>query len=71
MSRKINGLGTGRGWASQLAALGETLRAIPAVDEARVCQTRSAIENGTYTVRPEHIADQLMQLERALDSGRP
>ncbi len=29
---------------------------------------RSAIEQGTYQVRPQHIADQLMSLERSLGS---
>jgi negative regulator of flagellin synthesis FlgM len=52
--------------ASQLAALEQTLRRLPTVDEARVAQFRTAIEQGTYTVQPQHIADQLMQLERSL-----
>src|SRR5690242_19552020 len=52
--------------ASQLATLEQTLRSLPAVDEARVAQFRTAIEQGTYTVHPQQIADQLMQLERSL-----
>ena len=40
---------------------------LPAVNEQRVAQLRTAIEQGTYQVRPQHIADQLMSLERALN----
>lgn len=52
--------------ASQLANLEQTLRRLPAVDEARVAQFRSAIDQGTYTVQPQQVADQLLQLERSL-----
>jgi negative regulator of flagellin synthesis FlgM len=52
--------------ASQLATLEQTLHSLPAVDEARVTQARTAIEQGTYTVQPQHIADQLLQLEHSL-----
>jgi anti-sigma28 factor (negative regulator of flagellin synthesis) len=36
------------------------------MNEERVSQLRSAIEQGTYQIRPQHIAEQLMSLERAL-----
>ena len=52
--------------ASQLATLEQTLRSMPAVDEARVAQFRTAIDQGTYAVQPQHVADQLMQLEHSL-----
>jgi flagellar biosynthesis anti-sigma factor FlgM len=39
---------------------------MPAVDEARVAQFRTAIDQGTYTVQPRQVADQLMQLEHSL-----
>ena len=52
--------------ASQLATLEQTLRSMPAVDEARVAQLRTAIDQGTYTVQPQQVADQLMQLEHSL-----
>ena len=54
------------GTARQLADLEQKVRDLPAVNEARVSQIRSSIEQGTYTVRPQHIADQLMSLEHAL-----
>ena len=52
--------------ASQLASLEQSLRDAPAIDAARVAQLQSAIEQGTYTVNAEHVAVQLMQMERAL-----
>lgn len=52
--------------ASQLATLEQAVRSLPAVDPARVAQFRTAIEQGTYTVQPQHVADQLMKLEQAL-----
>lgn len=54
------------GSASQLASLEQQVRSLPAVDPARVAQFSSAIEQGTYTVQPQHVADRLMQLEQAL-----
>jgi negative regulator of flagellin synthesis FlgM len=53
--------------ASQLASLEQAVRSLPAVDPARVAQFSSAIERGTYTVQPQHVADQLMQLEQSLE----
>jgi len=54
------------GTARQLADLEQKVRDLPAINAERVSKLQSAIEQGTYTVRPEHIADQLMSLERAL-----
>ena len=54
--------------ASQLASLEQSLRDAPAVDSARVAQLQSAIEQGRYSVNPDHIATQLIQMERALAS---
>lgn len=54
------------GTARQLAALEQVLASQPAVDEARVARIRAAVEQGRYTVSPEHIAGELLQLERAL-----
>jgi negative regulator of flagellin synthesis FlgM len=54
------------GTARKLADLEQKIRDLPAVNAERVSQLQTAIEQGTYTVRPQHIADQLMSLERAL-----
>jgi negative regulator of flagellin synthesis FlgM len=52
--------------ASQLASLEHSLREAPAVDQARVAQLQSAIEQGRYTVNADQVATQLIQMERAL-----
>lgn len=52
--------------ATQLANLEQSLRDSPAVDSAKVASVQNAIEQGTYKVDPEHIATQLMNMERAL-----
>ncbi|MBV8742762.1 MAG: flagellar biosynthesis anti-sigma factor FlgM [Sinobacteraceae bacterium] len=56
------------GTARNLARLEQTIRDLPVVDEARVGHIRNQIEQGTYSVRPQHVADQLLSLERALRS---
>jgi negative regulator of flagellin synthesis FlgM len=54
------------GTARQLASLEQTVRDLPAVNEAKVAQISSAIEQGTYTVNSRHIADQLVQMDKEL-----
>lgn len=49
--------------AHRLAALQESIAAMPEVDAARVTTVRTAIEKGQYTTSPEKIADRLLQLE--------
>jgi negative regulator of flagellin synthesis FlgM len=56
--------------ASFLASLEPTLREAPAVDAGKVAAIRTAIEQGRYSVHPEHVATQLMQIERALGQLR-
>ena len=52
--------------ATRLAALEQTVSDLPAVNESRVAQMRTAIEQGTYQVAPQQVADRLTQLEQAL-----
>lgn len=52
--------------ASQLASLEQAVRNLPAVDPVRVAQFQAAIDQGTYTVQPQHVADQLLQFEQSL-----
>jgi flagellar biosynthesis anti-sigma factor FlgM len=40
------------------------------VDSKKVEAVRSAVENGTFTVHPERIAEKLMSLEQALTDAR-
>jgi negative regulator of flagellin synthesis FlgM len=54
------------GTARQLASLEQAVRDLPAVNEAKVAQISSAIEQGTYTVNSRHIADQLVQMDKDL-----
>jgi negative regulator of flagellin synthesis FlgM len=54
------------GTARQMATLEQAVRDLPAVNETRVAQLRTAIEQGTYTVKPQHVADQLMNMEKTL-----
>lgn len=56
------------GTARQLADLDKKVRDLPDINEERVSQLRTAIEQGTYQVRPQQVADQLMSLERALSN---
>lgn len=56
--------------ASFLASLEPALREAPAVDAAKVAAIRTAIEQGHYTVQVEHVATQLMHIERALGQLR-
>lgn len=55
--------------ARQLAALEQTVRDLPAIDEARVEQVRSSIQDGSYQVDAGKIADKLLQLEQGLDEN--
>ena len=52
--------------ASQLAGLEQAAQALPPIDQARVTAVAGSIEQGTYSISPTHIADQLVQLERSL-----
>lgn len=54
--------------ASQLASLAHSLGKLPAVDEARVAGIRQAIEQGSYTPAPQHIAHQLIRMEQLMST---
>ena len=54
------------GTAQQLVDLEQVVKDMPAVDEARVAAISLALETGSYRIQPEHIADQLLQIEQAL-----
>lgn len=53
--------------ARQLAALEQTVRDLPAIDQARVEQVSQRIRDGSYQVDPAKVADKLLQLEQELD----
>ena len=52
--------------ARQLAALEQAIRGMPEVDDAKVAEIRNAIEDGTYQVSPERIADKILRWESEL-----
>jgi negative regulator of flagellin synthesis FlgM len=54
------------GAARQMATLEQAVRDAPEVNTARVAQLSTAIEQGTYTINSQHIADQLVQSDKEL-----
>jgi negative regulator of flagellin synthesis FlgM len=54
------------GVARQLASLEQAVRDVPAINSSRVAQISNSIEQGTYTVNAQNIADKLVQTEREL-----
>ena len=55
------------GTARQMASLEQAVRDLPAVNDAKVAQISTAIEQGTYKVDARHIAGKLIQMEKALE----
>lgn len=51
------------GTATDLLSLETQLKALPGVDQARVDSIREAISNGSYSVDPERIVDNLLKSE--------
>ncbi|HHJ12827.1 MAG TPA: flagellar biosynthesis anti-sigma factor FlgM [Gammaproteobacteria bacterium] len=56
--------------ARQLQALEARVASEPVVNRERVETVRSAVENGSFTINPERIADKLLSLEQALTDMR-
>jgi negative regulator of flagellin synthesis FlgM len=56
--------------AVQLGKLDNSVIAAPVVDAQRVEQIKQAIENGTYEVNAEKVADKLTQFESILKSEK-
>ena len=55
--------------ARKLAALEQTVNSVPVVNEAKVARIRQAIEDGSYQVAPERIADKLLRMDRELGAA--
>ncbi|HHJ15231.1 MAG TPA: flagellar biosynthesis anti-sigma factor FlgM [Gammaproteobacteria bacterium] len=58
------------GEARQLRELEASLASHPVVDSQRVAAVRSAVEDGSFTIDPQRIADKLISLEEALTDAR-
>lgn len=56
--------------ARKLAALEQTVNSVPVVNEAKVARIRQAIEDGSYQVVPERIADKLLRMDRDLGAAQ-
>ena len=54
------------GEATGLQAIQRELSAAPAVDAARVAQVREALQNGSYRINPEAIADRMIALDQQI-----
>jgi negative regulator of flagellin synthesis FlgM len=57
--------------ARKLAEIEESLRAMPAVDELRVASLRQRLQDGSYEIDPQRIADRLLRLEADLERVAP
>jgi negative regulator of flagellin synthesis FlgM len=58
------------GEALRLRELEAEISSQPVDDSQRVNAIRNAIENGTYTVNPERIAEKFLSLEQAITGAR-
>lgn len=54
------------GAARNLAALEQSARAQPPVDELRVAAVRQRLQDGSYDIDPQRIADRLLRMEADL-----
>lgn len=59
------------GAARGLATLEQAVRAMPAVDEARVAAVKQRLNSGSYEVDPQRVADRLLRLESDLQRVSP
>jgi negative regulator of flagellin synthesis FlgM len=57
------------GTAQHLRSLEQSLASQPVVDTQKVEATRQAIENGSYQIDPNRIANKMISLERALSGA--
>ena len=59
------------GAARGLAAIEQSLRAQPAIDEARVAAVKERLQKGSYEVDPQRVADRLLRLDSDLQRAAP
>ncbi len=59
------------GAARGLAAIEQSVRALPAVDELRVAAVKERLQNGSYEIDPQRVADKLLRLESDLQRAEP
>jgi negative regulator of flagellin synthesis FlgM len=54
------------GSARTLQKLSEAVASAPVVDTAKVAQIKEALQNGTYQINTQSVADKLLQSESGL-----
>ena len=59
------------GAARGLAAIEQSVRALPAVDELRVATVKQRLQDGSYQIDPQRVADRLLRLESDLARAAP
>lgn len=59
------------GAARSLAAIEQSVRALPAIDDARVTAVKEKLQSGSYQVDPQRIADKLLRMEGDLQRVQP
>lgn len=57
--------------ARNLSAIEESLRNSPAVDELRVSAVKQRLQDGSFEIDPQRIADRLLRLEHDLARATP
>jgi negative regulator of flagellin synthesis FlgM len=59
------------GSSRSLAAIEQSLKDMPAIDDLRVSAVRQRLSSGDYKVDPQRVADRLLSLERDLGRAAP
>jgi negative regulator of flagellin synthesis FlgM len=54
------------GEAAGLQTLQREMSSAPAIDQGRVQAVRESLQNGSYRINPEAIADRMIQLDQQL-----
>lgn len=59
------------GAGRNLAAIEQSLKDMPAIDELRVSVVRQRLASGDYRIDPQRVADRLLSIERDLGRAAP
>ena len=59
------------GASRSLAAIEQSLRDMPAIDELRVSVVKQRLSSGDYRIDPQRVADRLLSIERELGRAAP
>ncbi len=59
------------GASRNLAAIEQSLKEMPAIDELRVSMVKQRLSSGDYKIDPQRVADRLLSIERDLGRAAP